>query len=142
VGKGIPLRSRAIARSEDLKYPAVFVFCSEKNFESVSRLSGILYPKLTHHYTGRLHASKDYEEQFSKYAQPGDTIILILAADEKEVIPEGFRDLLPKPWPEIEAEVGSQGAVKYEGTARKMSVVTLVAKTPADLRSLIEKTPW
>ncbi len=131
-----------LANAGDLKYPAVFVFCSGKNYKNVGDLGKIMFKKLTYHYTGRPHNPKDYEEQFTKFVKPGNTIILMLTVDEKDSIPEAFRDLLPKAWPEIEAEVGSQGAVKYDSTARNLNIITLVAKDSAELSKLVEKTSW
>jgi transglutaminase-like putative cysteine protease len=131
-----------IANAGSLKYPAVFAFYSEKNNEGARHLGKILYPKLTHHYTGRYHTAKDYEEQFTKNIKPGSTIILMLTADEKDSMPEAFRDLLPKAWPEIEVEVGIQGSAKYDRTARNVNIITLVAKDSAELTKLVEKTSW
>jgi hypothetical protein len=131
-----------ITNSSNLKYPAVFAFYSEKNSEGARHLGKILYPKLTHHYTGRYHTAKDYEEQFSKNVKPGNTIILMFTVDEKTSVPEAFRDLLPKTWSEIELEVGQQGAVKYDSTARNLNIITLVAKDIGGLMKLVEKNSW
>jgi hypothetical protein len=134
--------NNTMANAGNLKYPAVFVFYSEKNEEGARHLGKILYPKLTHHLTGRSLTSKDYEEQFTKFVKPGNTIILMFTADEKDSVPEAFRDLLPKAWSEIELEVGKQGAVKYDSTARNLNIITLVAKDSAELSKLVEKTSW
>jgi hypothetical protein len=134
--------NNTITNAGNLKYPAVFVFYSEKNAVCERPLGKILYPKLTHHLTGRYHTSKDYEEQFTKFVKPGNTIILMFTMDEKDSIPEAFRDLLPKAWSEIELEVGKQGAVKYDSTARNLNIVTLVAKDSAELSKLVENTSW
>ena len=48
------------------------------------RLGKILYPKLTHHLTGRYHSVADYREQFIKWARAGDTVVLLLLAGEKD----------------------------------------------------------
>jgi hypothetical protein len=66
----------------------------------------------------------------------------MFTADEKDSVPEAFRDLLPKAWSEIELEVGKQGAVKYDSTARNLNIITLVAKDSAELSKLVEKTSW
>ncbi|MGO9108668.1 MAG: transglutaminase-like domain-containing protein [Thermoguttaceae bacterium] len=124
------------------KYPAVFVFYSEKTDQSASILFETLYPKLTHHLTGRHHSVGDYQEQFTKWTKPGDTLILLLLADEKDLVPEEFQDLLPKSWPEIEAEVNRKRAVRFDGQRRSMHVVLLVAKTPAELAGLARKSQW
>jgi hypothetical protein len=131
-----------IANADNLKYPAVFVFYSIKNVEGARHFGKILYPKLTHHLTSRSLTSKDYEEQFTKYVKPGNTIVLMFTVDEKDSIPDAFMDFLPKPWSEIELEVGKQEAVKYDSTARNLSIITLVAKDSAELSKLVEKTAW
>ena len=120
----------------------MFVFYSEKTGQSAHKLFETLYPNLTHHLTGRLHSVKDYQEQFTKWTKPGDTIILLLLADEKDRIPADFQDLLPKAWSEVEAEAASKGAVRYDGKSRNMNVILLVAKSPAELTSLIQKIQW
>ena len=120
----------------------MFVFYSEKNVEGARHLGKIMYPKLTHQYTSRYFTSEDYEEKYAKGNKPGNTIILMLTVDEKDSVPEAFRDLLPKAWPEIEADVAKEGAVKYESTTRETNVITLVAKNIEGLSKLVEKTAW
>jgi hypothetical protein len=53
-----------------------------------------------------------------------------------------WSDLLPKAWLEIYAEVGKQGALKYDGTARNLNIITLVAKDIEGLTKLVDKTAW
>jgi hypothetical protein len=60
------------------KYPAVYVFYSEQTGQAAHLLFGTLYPKLTHHLTGRSHSVKDYQEQFTKWTKTGDTLVLLL----------------------------------------------------------------
>jgi hypothetical protein len=142
MGKGASLLPNATACASDTKYPAMYIFYSEKTAQCWYPLNKILYPKQTHHLTGRYHTSKDYEEQLGKNAKPGDTIILLFTADEKDAMPEAYRDLLPKPWSEIEAEVNKQETVKYETEVRKLKIITFVAASPEELSKLIEKYPW
>jgi hypothetical protein len=142
MGNGKSLLPHKIPAGSGLKYPAVYVFYSDKTSQCWSPLNKILYPKLTHHLTGRYHVAKDYEEQLEDNANPGDTIILFFTVEEKDVVPEAYRDLLPKAWSEIEADVSQQGAVKYETDARKLKIVTLVAKNANELSKLIEKNSW
>jgi hypothetical protein len=113
----------------DSKYPAVFIFYSRDVRHSSGILAKTLYPQLTHHLTGRHHSLKDYEEQFTQRAKPGDTIVLLLLVNEKDLIPAEFQDLLPKSWPELVAEAGRQGAVRHDGESRQMHVVLLLGKT-------------
>jgi transglutaminase-like putative cysteine protease len=124
------------------KYPAMFVFYSENMEPSARILADILVPKLTHHFTGRPHSLKDYQEQFTRWAKPGDTIVLLLLASQKDRVPAAFQDLLPKSWSKLEAEAVRNGAVIYNGESRKMHIVLLVAKGPAELTTLIRTTQW
>jgi hypothetical protein len=126
----------------DTKYPAVFVFSSPKAWPSLMALEKILYPKLTHHFTGRSHSLADYREQFIKWAKAGDTVVLLLLPGDKDSIPAEYRDLLPKPWSEMEAEANRKGAARFDGESRKMHVVVLVGKSDADLTALIRRTRW
>jgi hypothetical protein len=139
---GKNLLPHKIPEGSGLKNPAVYVFSSSQNSASCTQLFKILYPKLTHHLTGRNHALADYDEQLTENANPGDTVILLLTVDEKDALPEAFRDLLPKTWADIEAEVEKQGTVKYENTAREMKIVIFVAKNPEELAKMVEKNPW
>jgi hypothetical protein len=144
VGEGTNLLTGAVIGSggSHLKYPAVFVFFSEKDYAPERRLGKILYPKLTHHYTSRHHTRTDYEEQFAKNVKPGATVILLFTADAQDAVPPQFGDLLPKPWAEMAAEANEKGSVQYQGTARKLRVITLAAKNSTELTKLIEKISW
>ena len=147
VGKGRSLGSLPNADSSGnasgpTKYPAVFIFHSERMSKSVRLLAGMLYPKLTHHLTGRFHSVKDYQEQLSQSAKPGDTIILLLFEDERDRIPIEYQDLLPASWSEIETEVKSRGWARRDGESRGMHVILLMAKEPGELNRLIREAQW
>ena len=135
VGKGRRLLS-------DTKYPAVFIFYSDKTAPASRKINRALYPKLTHHLTGRYHSLADYREQFIKWARPGDTIVLLLLTGEGNQIPAEFQDLLPKSWTEMEAEANRKGAARYDGEIRQMHVIALIGKSDAELTSLIRKIRW
>ncbi len=105
-------------------------------------LGEILYPKLTHHFTGRNYSARDYQEQFTNWAKPGDTVILLQFTNQQERLPAQFQDLLPESWSQVEAEVARKGAVRYDTYRRMMHVVLLAAKSPAELTSLIRKIQW
>jgi len=128
--------------SVSLKYPAVFVFYSEKVDQSARVLFETLYPKLTHHLTGRHHSAGDYQEQFTKWTKPGDTLVLLLLTNERDHIPAEFQGLLPKSWSDLEAEAKRKGAMRYDGESRKMHLVLLVARSPAELTRLIREIQW
>ena len=101
-----------------------------------------LYPKLTHHLTGRHHSAGDYQEQFTKWTKPGDTLVLLLLTNERDHIPAEFQGLLPKSWSDLEAEAKRKGAMRYDGESRKMHLVLLVARSPAELTRLIREIQW
>jgi hypothetical protein len=126
----------------DTKYPAVFVFCSPRTWPSQQALGKILFPKLTHHLTGRSHSVADYREQLIKWARAGDTVILLLLVGDKDRVPADFQDLLPKPWLQMEAEANRKGAVQYNGEHRNLHVIALVGKSEAELTGLIRKIAW
>jgi hypothetical protein len=147
VGRGRPLAGGTNVATPGVtagptKYPAVFVFYPKRAKQSAGVLFGILYPKLTHHLTGRYHSVRDYQEQFTKWAKPGDTVVLLLLADDKDCVPKDFQDLMPKSWSELEAAATAKGAVRYDGESRQMHTVVLVAKSPDELTSLIRKIQW
>jgi hypothetical protein len=142
MGNGRNLLPHKIPEGSGLKYPAVYVFSSYENSRFFGQLGKFLFPKLTQHFTGRHHTFEDYDEQLNDYANPGDTIILLFTAEEKDAMPEAFRDLLPKAWAEIEDDVSKQGAVKYENVSRQLKIITFVAKNAEDLEKLIEKHSW
>jgi hypothetical protein len=142
MGNGRNLLPHKIPAGSGLKYTAVYVFYTEKTAQCWHPLNKALYPKLTHHLTGRYHTSRDYEEQLNDNANPGDTVILLFTMEEKGSVPEAFQDLLPKPWTKIESEVGKRGAVKYENTARELKIITLAAKNSEELTKLVEKITW
>jgi beta-lactamase regulating signal transducer with metallopeptidase domain/transglutaminase-like putative cysteine protease len=136
------LRLIMAATSAGTKYPAVFVLYSVESDPAARLLGDILYPKLTHHFTGRNYSAKDYQQQFTDWAKPGDTVVFLCVADEQERIPAAFQDLLPKSWSQVEAELSRKGAVRYDADRRKMHVVLLAAKSPAELTSLMQKIQW
>jgi hypothetical protein len=130
------------ASSGPTKYPAAYVFYSEKTKQSAKMLSEILYPKLTHHLTSRPHSAEYYQTLFTEWAKPDETLIVLLLAGEKDHIPAEYQDLLPKSWPDLEAETNRTGAVRYDGESRGLHIVLLVAKGPAELLGMVKKIQW
>jgi hypothetical protein len=86
------------------------------------------------------HGEKEYEEILSQ-SKPGSTIVLLFALDnpDKEV-PESHRDLLPIPWPQVEANLQKGKTVESSKTLRGRNIVLLAAPTEARLRQLIGRT--
>ena len=109
---------------------------------AVREINKALYPNLTHHLTGRYHTLADYREQITKWAKPGDTVVLLLLVSEKESVPADFRYLLPKPWSEMEADANRKGAARYDGESHGMHVIALVGKNEAELMDLTRMIRW
>ena len=63
------------------------------------------------------HKSEHYEEALSR-SNPGDAVFLLFALDhEDRVVPGEFRDLLPLPWPDVEARLERGETVESTGQA-------------------------
>jgi predicted metalloprotease with PDZ domain len=96
----------------------------------------------THNKYGRQHQKESYDNIFNGVftKKPGDVIVLLFSLDTKERIPEGYEDLLPKPWTEIEADLQKGGTVELEGKARDSNIVLLAAPKREQLKQLIRET--
>ena len=93
--------------------------------------------------TGRFHSELSYEEVLdeSHGLYPGDLMVLLFSLDAPDRIPEGYKDLLPRPWSQIEAELKQGQPVELTGKARELKVVLLAAPTMSEAQTLIRKTP-
>jgi hypothetical protein len=96
----------------------------------------------TYNQTGRLHKREVYDDIFSgiHVKKPGDIIVLLFSLDTKERIPQGYEDLLPRPWPEIRAELEQGKTVELAGKARQMNIILLAAPKRSQLRPLIRES--
>ena len=146
VGKGLSLLPQAPTGGNALgtgstKYPAVFIFYSDGAIPLAHGLAPRFYPTLTHHLTARPNSIENYTN-LREWTKPGDTVVLLLLAGEKESIPPDSMDLLPKPWSQIDAEVAQKGAARFQGECRGMHVVALVAKSQRELAKLVDQTQW
>jgi predicted metalloprotease with PDZ domain len=96
----------------------------------------------TYNRTGRQHQKECYDDIFNGVftKKPGDVIVLLFSLDTKERIPEDYKDLLPKPWPEIEADLQKGKTVELEGKARDSNIILLAAPKREQLRQLIRDT--
>ncbi|MGD8499952.1 MAG: redoxin domain-containing protein [Phycisphaerales bacterium] len=97
---------------------------------------------VTYNKTGRPHKKEHYDDIFEGVyaARPGDIIVLLFSLDTKERIPDGYEDLLPKPWSEIEASLKQGKTVELGGKARNMNVILLAAPKRAQLEQLIRES--
>ncbi len=98
---------------------------------------------VTWNKTGRNHAKKFYDEIFIDGIwdrKPGDIIVLFFSLDTKERMPKGYKDILPKPWSEIEAGLKEGKNVELKGKARGMNVILLAAPKREQLKQLIGKS--
>ena len=94
---------------------------------------------VTYNKTGRPHRREYYENLFEGVWQkePGDVLVLVFALDSDERVPEGYEDLLPQPWPQIESRLKQGQTVELAGEARDMKIILLAAPRAAQLTSLV-----
>ena len=97
---------------------------------------------VTNNKTGRPHEKDYYDDIFEGIytTKPGDIIVLFFSLDTEERIPEGYEDLLPKPWSEIEAVLKRGETVELAGRARDMNIILLAAPQREQIRQLIRET--
>jgi hypothetical protein len=98
--------------------------------------------KTTYNKTGRPHQKEYYDDIFNGVftKKPGDMIVLLFSLDTKERIPEDYEDLLPKPWPEIEADLQKGNIVELKSEARDSNIILLAAPKRQQLKQLIRET--
>jgi transglutaminase-like putative cysteine protease len=91
---------------------------------------------------GRNHKKEVYDDIFNGVyvKKPGDIIVLLFSLDTKERIPQGYEDLLPRPWSEIEADLEQGKTVEVAGKARQMNIILLAAPKRLQLRPLIRES--
>ena len=86
------------------------------------------------------HSAKHYQTILS-LSQPGSLIVLTFALDNPDrEVPAEYKDLLPMPWPEIEAALKKGETVKHSASARQRRIVLLAAPTERQLIDLIHRT--
>lgn len=92
--------------------------------------------------TGRPHEKEYYDDIFGGIftKKIGDIIVLFFSLDTKERIPNGYEDLLPKPWSEIEADLQQGKTVEINGEARDLNIILLAAPKRTQLQKLIRET--
>jgi beta-lactamase regulating signal transducer with metallopeptidase domain len=89
--------------------------------------------------TGRSHEKKSYDGLFdgTHNRKGGDLLVLVFSLDSKGRIPSEYEDLLPRPWPEIEAQLKQGETVELEGKARDLNVIFLAAPKSSQFKQLI-----
>src|SRR5262249_40483794 len=92
--------------------------------------------------TGRVHDEAIYDEIFpatpNHYDRSdGDLMVLFFSKERLRQMPERYRDLLPRPWAEIESSVKRGETVELAGHARGLEIVVLGAPTADDLAQLV-----
>jgi len=97
-------------------------------------------------HTGRAHDEAIYDEIFAPTSNhydrsDGDLMVLLFCGEHLEPMPEKYRDLLPRPWEEIESALQRGESVDCAGRARGLEIVVLAAPTVKALQELFEKTP-
>ncbi len=96
----------------------------------------------TFNKTGRPHAKEYYDNIFEGVwaTKPGDILVLLFSLDTSERIPQGYEDLLPRPWSQIESELAQGRTVELAGKAREMNVILLAAPTIDGLKPLVQSS--
>jgi len=92
--------------------------------------------------TGRPHSKEYYDNIFQGVwaTKPGDILVLLFSLDTPERIPEGYEDLLPRPWSQIESELSQGRTVELAGKAREMNVILLATPTADGLKPLVRSS--
>lgn len=86
---------------------------------------------------------EDHYRRVLAGAAKGETVVLLYAGDfnpKFRDVPAPYRDLLPRPMPEIEAALARDETLEVEGTARGFRVILLAAPTEEKLKALIAQT--
>jgi len=97
---------------------------------------------VTYEKTGRVHKRQVYDDIFGGIypKKPGDIIVLLFSLDTKERIPQGYDDLLPRLWSEIEGDLDQGKTVELAGKARQMNIILLAAPRRSQLKPLIRES--
>lgn len=86
------------------------------------------------------HSAAHYDERVRR-AAPGTSFVMLFALDHTDrAVPDGYADLLPKPWTEIEASLKRGETVELRGRARGLDVLVLAAPTVARVERLVRES--
>jgi transglutaminase-like putative cysteine protease len=129
--------------SPDSNLPNIYVMSSRNlDFNVFKEIFEIL-KDATFNKTGRYHEKKSYDEVFIDGVwgkKPGDIVVLLFSFDTKERVPEGYEDLLPRPWAEIEADLRKGKTVELMGKAHDLNIILLAAPKREQLKQLIRES--
>ncbi|UCD52993.1 MAG: transglutaminase domain-containing protein, partial [Phycisphaerales bacterium] len=120
--------------------PDIFIFSPGK--VSVWEELLEIVKETTFNKTGRPHEREFYDNVFEGVWQtkPGDILMLLFALDTEERVPEGYEDLLPEPWPQIESRLKQGQTVELAGEARDMKIILLATPRAAQLTSFVQNS--
>ena len=134
--------------AEDLssgRLPNIFIMepsrINERGFSIWEEVLAIV-KDATLNKTGRPHRKEFYDNIFNGVftQKPADVIVLCFSLDTEDRVPQGYEDLLPKPWAEIEADLRKGNTVELAGKARKLNIILLAAPKREQLQQLIRKS--
>jgi hypothetical protein len=87
------------------------------------------------------HHNHNYYSKALSWAKGGDTFVLMFAFGQpSQRVPEGYQNLLPRPWHEIEGRLRRGEVLELEGAARGLNIVLLAAPTLVRLEQLVRET--
>jgi hypothetical protein len=85
--------------------------------------------------------SREHYDSFLPRLRTGGTFVLLFALDHGDrELPEGYADLLPRPWSEVKRALDQDKTVDVEGEARGFRVLILAAPTVKELERLVRET--
>ena len=86
------------------------------------------------------HLGDHYRKAFQKTRSDDIVVLLFTLENEDRKMPEEFKDLLPRPWAEIESSLKEGKVVTLEGKAREMRTILIAAPTERELEEAILKS--
>lgn len=98
--------------------------------------------RTTANKTGRPHEKEYYDNLFDGIwlTRPQDVLVLLFSLDTQDRVPQGYEDVLPRPWSQIEASLKRGETVELTGRARDMNVILLAAPTSDGLKPLVQSS--
>jgi len=131
--KALVQTSKLVRRIE----PWFFGLLSRGTYDRLNRRMNALHHRGVAGYS---HYAPYYPRLFTR-AQSGDTLIIAIALERKaDRIANGYEDLLPRPWPEVEKELKAGKTVELKGEARGLKTILLAAPTAERLERLLRES--
>lgn len=137
-----PFASQNLPRNSGSKLPNIYIMYpspSNLGFSVFEEIIEIVKDAVANK-TGRYHEIKSYNEIVIDGIwgrKPGDIMVLVFSLDTKDRIPETYKDLLPKPWAEIESDLRQGKTVERTGNARNIKIILLATPKMEQHRELI-----